>query len=115
MTTELDYWRECISIAAEECDLVLSDKQLACLAESAQGGHENYGMAFYSPPWTERMQEIEDGHKAKLRRLEAEFAAYRTNAETAVKKALRQYNDAQVTIGKHGEVLLHGGRTERIQ
>lgn len=47
---DLEYWKECISIAADECDLSLTSEQLEYLADSASGSHENYGMAFYSPP-----------------------------------------------------------------
>lgn len=112
---ELDYWKECISLGAEDCELSLTDEQLCALAESVMGGHENYGMAFYSPPPSERMSDIEDEWKAKLKRLQSEFDAYRENAETAVKKALRQYRDANVSIGEYGEVLLHDGRTTQIQ
>ena len=43
---DLDFWKECIGIAADECDLQLTNEQLTCLAESASAGHENYGMAF---------------------------------------------------------------------
>lgn len=115
MSAQKDYWKDCIAEAAEECDLKLTPEQLDCLAGSAEGGHEHYGMAFYSPPWSDRMGDIEAEWKAKLNRLQAEFDAYRNNAETAVKQALRQYDDAHVTIGERGEVLRHGGRTERIQ
>lgn len=115
MSTQRDYWQECIAIAAEECDLTLTPEQLDCLAGGAEGGHEHYGMAFYSPPWSDRMGDIEREAADKLKRLQAEFDAYRNNAETAVKQALRQYDDAHVTIGERGEVLRHGGRTERIQ
>lgn len=111
----MDYWKECISIAAEECGLTLTGEQLDALASSAQAGHEHYGMAFYSPPASDRYGDIAREWKAKLDAKQAELDAYRNNAETAVKKALRQYADAQVTIGKDGEVLRHGGRTERIQ
>ena len=115
MSTQRDYWQECIAIAAEECDLTLTPEQLDCLAGGAEGGHEHYGMAFYSPPWGDRMGDIEREAADKLKRLQAEFDAYRNNAETAVKQALRQHDDAHVTIGERGEVLRHGGRTERIQ
>lgn len=115
MSAQRDYWQECIAIAAEECDLKLTPEQLDCLAGSAEGGHENYDMAFYSPPPSERMSDIEDGWKAKLKALQAEFDAYRNNAETAVKQALRIDRSYQVTIEPHGEVLRHGGRTERVQ
>jgi len=110
-----DYWRECISIAAEECEPTLTNDQLAALADAASNGHEHYGMAFYSPPASDRLNDIEREWKAKYARLEAEFAAYRCNAETAVKQALRQSSDTQITIGDRGDVFRHNGRTEQIQ
>ena len=63
MSTHKDYWQECIAIAAEECDLKLTPEQLDYLAGAAENGHEHYGMAFYSPPPSERMSQIEDGWK----------------------------------------------------
>lgn len=48
--TPIDYWKECISEAAEGCGLTLTDDQLAALADGVNGGHECYGMAFYAPP-----------------------------------------------------------------
>ena len=110
-----DYWKDCIAEAAEECDLKLTPEQLDCLAGGAEGGHEHYGMAFYSPPWSDRMGEIEREAADKLKRLQAEFDAYKGHAETAVKQALRVHRDDHVSIEPHGEVLRHGGRTERIQ
>lgn len=115
MSAKLDYWSECIAIAAEECGLALTPEQLACLAEGAAGGHEHYGMAFYSPPASDRISVIEDEWRAKLKAKERELETYRTNAETAIKRALRQYDDTTVSIGEHGEVFRHGGRTEQIQ
>lgn len=41
----MDYWKECISIAAEECGVYLTEEQLIYIADSVEGGHENYGMA----------------------------------------------------------------------
>jgi len=67
----------------------------------AEGGHEYYGMAFYSPPWSDRMGDIEAEWKARLKRLQAEFDAYRNNAETAVKQALRQYDDEPETLSSN--------------
>jgi hypothetical protein len=113
--TDLDFWKECISLGAEDCDLILTPEQLECLAESVSGGHECYGMAFYSPPDTDRYYDIEREAQSKLKKLQAEFDAYRNNAETAVKQALGQYRDANISIGSHGEVFRHGGRTEQIQ
>jgi hypothetical protein len=42
----VEYWKECISIAADECGLALAPEQLHFLAEAVESGHENYGMAF---------------------------------------------------------------------
>lgn len=112
---DLDYWKECISIAADECGLDMTSEQLEELAEGVSGGHENYGMAFYSPPASERLDDIENEWKQKLKDLQSEFNAYRHNAETAIKQALRQRRDSNVSIGDHGEVLRHDGRTTQIQ
>ncbi|MFY9326463.1 MAG: hypothetical protein WAO76_00340 [Georgfuchsia sp.] len=110
-----EYWKECIAIASDECELTITSEQLEYLASSVEGGHENYGMAFYSPPASDRLNDIEREWKAKNAALQREFDAYRGNAETAVKKALKQYDDANVSIGEHGEVFKHGGRTVQIQ
>lgn len=113
--TRQDYYAECLSIASDECGLALTPEQLKYLAEAVEGAADNVGQAFYSPPASDRYNEIEREWKAKYEALKREFEAYRGDAETAVKQALRQYSDAQVSIGKHGEVLRHGGRTDRIQ
>lgn len=115
MSAKQDYWQECISIAADECDLKLTPEQLDCLASAAESGHEHYGMSFYSPPASDRISDIEDEWKAKMKAQQGEHERYVRNAETAVKQALRAHRDDQVSIGEYGEVLRHGGRTERIQ
>lgn len=112
---QYDYWEECIAQAAEECGLTLTPEQLEFMTDAVEGGHEHYGMAFYSPPSSDRYADIEREWKAKYDALQREFDKYRGNAETAVKMALRQYSDANVTIGENGEVLRHGGRTVQIQ
>ena len=112
---DLEYWKESISIAAEECELSMTPEQLAYIADAVSGGHEHYGMAFYSPPASDRIGDIEREWKAKLKSKQDELERYSQNAETAVKRALRVHRDDQVSIGEHGEVLRHGGRTERIQ
>lgn len=111
----MNYWEECVSSAADDCGLKLTDEQLKCLSGAVEIGHENYGMAFYSPPATDRLGDIEREWKAKVKSLEAELERYKQNAETAVKQALRCHSDDLVSIGDHGEVFRHGGRTEQIQ
>ena len=115
MSAKTDYWKECISSAAEECSLILTDEQLSCLADGVEGGHEHYGMAFYSPPASDRIADINRDWEAKHKALQKDFDKYRGNAETAVKQALKQRHDANVSIGEHGEVTRWGGRIERIQ
>lgn len=112
---DLEYWKECISIGAEECELSMTPEQLAYIADAVSSGHEHYGMAFYSPPASDRIGAIEREWQAKLKAKQDEHERYAQNAETAVKRALRVHCDDQVSIGRHGEVLRHGGRTERIQ
>ena len=113
--SDLEYWKECVAISADECGATLTAEQLHYIADGVAGAHENYGMAFYSPPDSDRLHDIEREAKAKYDALQRDFDKYRENAETAVKQALRQHSDANVTIGEHGEVLRHGGRTEQIQ
>lgn len=118
MTTidrEFNYWKECIEIAADECGAMLTAEQLEFIAGSAQCSHENYRMAFYSPPASDRLNDIEYEWKAKHAALQREFDTYRNNAEKAVKVALKQRNNANVSIGEYGQVFLYCGRTEQIQ
>ena len=114
MTTSLDYWRECMELAAEECDLQLTQDQIAHLAAAADSGHEHYGMAFYSPPASDRIAAIDRDCSDKLKNLQAEFDEYRICAEKAIRRATNQNIDAQIGINKHGDVIRYGGRTERI-
>lgn len=62
MSAQSKYWRECMSCAAEECNLVLTEEQLSYLAETAEGARENYGMAFYQPesPYPSEIKALED-------------------------------------------------------
>ncbi len=41
----MDYWKECISVAANDCGLSLTEEQLECLVGAVESGHENYRMA----------------------------------------------------------------------
>jgi hypothetical protein len=79
MSAQKDYWSECIAQAADECDLNLTIEQLECLASAAESGHEHYGMAFYSPPDSDRISDIEREWKAKLKTLEQDHEKYVRN------------------------------------
>lgn len=113
--TTLDYWKECIVLGADECDLEMTDKQLECIADSVRGGHENYDMAFYSPPASDRLDQVERDWKARYKALEQEFERFRNNAETAVRRALGQRHDTPISIGEHGSVTRYDGRVTEIQ
>lgn len=111
----VDYYQECLAEAFDEAGIQATPEQLKLCAEHVEGAADSVGMAFYSPPASDRYNEIEREWKRKYDTLRAEFDRYQGNAETAVKKALRQYSDANVSIGEHGEVTRYGGRIERIQ
>jgi hypothetical protein len=115
MSAQKDYWSECISQAAEECDLKLTTEQLECLASAAESGHEHYGMAFYSPPDSDRISDVEREWKAKLKTLEQDHEKYVRNSEQAIKRALKINHSYHVSIENYGEVLMHDGTTRRVQ
>lgn len=112
---QLEYWQECIEEAANECALSLTPEQAKYMAEAVSSYHENYGMAFYSPPPSERLNAIEQEWKDKLMKLQKEYDSYIKRAESAVKQALGQSADTAISIGEYGEVTRFGGRTQRIQ
>lgn len=117
---ETDYWAEAVSCAFDEADAysawtALSDQQKSQIARSLEISHECYGMAFYQPPASDRLNAIEREWKAKYEALEKQFDVYREDAKTAVRQALGQQTDANISIGKYGEVRLHNGRSDRIQ
>lgn len=114
-----EYWQEAFEEAMHcmnRSDVVdmLTEEQRAEVGQALEISHDNYGMAHYSPPSSDRYDSIDREWKTKYDRLQKEFDAYRGNAETAVKRALRQNSDANVSIGDHGEVTRWGGRSERI-
>jgi hypothetical protein len=82
---QLDYWEECLDPSSCEYGITVTLEQLKAIAADVQGGHENYGMAFYSPPAGDRIADIEREWKKKYDDLQREFDKYRGNAETAVK------------------------------
>lgn len=110
-----DYWQECISVAADECDLTLSKEQLQYIADAVESGHDNYGMAFYSPPSSDRLESIRREEDYRFNQLKQEFETYKANAEKAMKTAFGMQSDDRISIGEYSEVFVHNGRTERIQ
>lgn len=75
---------------------------------------ECYGMAFYTPPASDRISAIERENKSALTEIEARFDAYRATSEDVVRRILRLSPDTNIGINQHGEVHRYGGRIERI-
>jgi hypothetical protein len=110
----IDYWAECISNAAGECGVNLTSQQLEWISEAVDGAHENYGMAFYSPPPSDRIAVIEREGKAKLESLQKDFDLYRHGSESAMKTALQVHHQDNLYITNDGEVFISGGETVQI-
>lgn len=111
----MNYWKEVISESAEQCGLPVTDAQLDYMADAVRSAHENYSEVHYTPRSSDRVQDIERGAEQKLKRLQAEFDAYRDAACAAVGKALKVRDGVKVTIDANGEVLATSGRTWTVQ
>ncbi|MFT3806067.1 hypothetical protein [Arenimonas sp.] len=109
-----DYWSECVAIAAEECGATLTAEQIEHIAGSVEGAHENYGMAFYQPPASDRIGDIERDWRKKLDDLQREFDAYRNGSESAMRRALGERSSSNISIDSEGRVFRHDGRTEQL-
>ena len=61
MSAKLDYWAESVADALSNEGIPASPEQIANIAGAMETSHENYGMAFYSPPAGEHYKrEISD-------------------------------------------------------
>ena len=99
-----DYWSECISQAADEYGLTLTSEQLGALADAAESGHERYSQAFHDPGWGERMSDIEDGYRRKIKELEEQVLDAHNRGELCAKRLLGLWPDEQLSIDKHGHI-----------
>jgi len=63
-----NYWEECISEAAEDCNLVLTKEQINTLASWVEGAHEQYGMAHGYDAIPNPLQTENEDLKRELRR-----------------------------------------------
>lgn len=119
-TSERDYWDEALSNSFENNEAYhlfeqLTKDQRSAIAADMEHAREHYGMAFYQPPNSEYYDRITDEWKTKYNDLKKEYDKYIGNAERAVKQALRQHSDSNVSIGEYGEVFRHDGRYTQIQ
>ena len=107
MRTDHDYWREVVMNAADGCDLELTREQRESMADAMSAAHDRYGLAFYTPPSSDRMAEIEAEHKREVTRLRAEMDAYRATVQEGLKVRYEiNGQGTQVDIDVHGRVLV---------
>lgn len=66
-----EYWQECIADALHDSSISATSEQIANIADWVQGAHENYGMAFYSPPAGEHLS-------SEIKKLERELKQERS-------------------------------------
>lgn len=112
--TAREYWEECIACAADGGGFTLTEEQIKCLAEACEGAHDNYGMAFYSPPPSDRIAVITREKDHAIAAIKTENEINKRRAERAVIKALGLYEDSNISIEEDGEVYVHDGRTRRV-
>lgn len=101
---DYNYWEDCLCDAAWEVELDMTPKQLSSLSEAVQRAHEHYDYAFYTPPSSDRLNDIERVWEAKYKELQQEYDEYKQNAEAAVKRVGKFRPDTHISIEKYGEV-----------
>lgn len=95
-----DQYVDTIQIAAQSVGVTLTDAQAAAISDAVYTDISNSGLERPVPAI-----EPEDSRwKKRYAELEAEFAAYRRQAESAVKSAMGIPSHRPVTIGRYNEV-----------
>ena len=61
-----DYWTECVEAAFEEAAISATPEQVEAVAGAVEVSHDNYGMAFYTPPSGEHLRSEIDTLKREL-------------------------------------------------
>lgn len=120
MSNRTDYWDKTLANSFENNEAYhlfqqLTKEQRIAIADDLEIARDCYGMAFYEPPSSERYDQINDEWQKKYNDLKKEYDKYINNAERAVKQALRQHSDSNISIGEYGEVFRHDGRYTQIQ
>jgi hypothetical protein len=73
-----NYWDECLSDAFEGVEAYhlfgqLTEEQRKSIAYDLEMVREHYGMAFYSPPNSDRYEDIKNEYEKKYKELEREY------------------------------------------
>lgn len=112
--TEREYWIQCLTEAAEECDATLTKEQIVFMANQARSAHEHYDLGFSIPSPNERINAVESEWQRKYEALQAEFDRHKNLAEHALKNAYRIHRDDSVSIEPNGAVTVYDGRERQI-
>lgn len=87
--SHIDTWKDTLSEAAEECSLVITDKQLQTLAEAVSSTHDNWDLVHYTPPASDHHEherrQAEQRHKAELAELQRSREEERREAEDRIR------------------------------
>lgn len=75
----IEYWREAVETAADECGAVLTPEQASFIAEAVLSCHENYSMAFYQPPDSDRISVIQRECDVSVKAAQAETELIRSD------------------------------------
>lgn len=113
--SKTDYYAEYLSDYFTDFGIKVTSEQLNEICEGLLIHIDCESQAFYTPPNSERYEQIDREWEQKYKVLQKEFDKYVGNAEKAVKQALRQPSDSNVSIGEYGEVTRYDGRTTQIQ
>lgn len=87
-----DYWDECVAIAFEEAGITATKEQREYVAGAVESSHEHYEQAFYSPPASDRIADIEREYRRKLDAKDAEMLAQEKAATERSEDLLRANN-----------------------
>ena len=103
------YYQESFELALEAMGLghiieQLTPEQRLEIGESLSVSADHASDAFCTPPSSDRIANIERDWQTKYNELADEFAKFRSNAETAVKRSLNLKAWHDVVIKDHGLV-----------
>jgi hypothetical protein len=73
VSAKTEYYAEGLAESFDEHGIVATPEQIKAVASDVQGYADNIGMAFYTPPASDRYAQIEGEWRAKYERLQREF------------------------------------------
>lgn len=104
--SEFDYVQEQLAQVALDLSLALSQESLEALTIASIDACRQYKEYSYEPSWGDRLNDIEEEYKKKLKTKEAELNNYIKNAESAVARILHK-DGYQISIGEGGSVRIY--------